>query len=229
VEKITKPLDAKDKAGIFTEGINYFVTGENSIWGKGDKETLEFLDKEEIKGKWLNLASGDGRYNLNLLKKANFVVASDIDESALSKLWHTTPEEYRNKLETKVFDIVKPFPFEGNSFDGIFCAGTLHLFPVEVFKKIIKEIDRILKPGGKIIIDFATDIKRISSEGKLITFGDEPLYTLEEAKILLKELFKDYKTMINELSVFEEDFKACNPPYKFTCRGVLLVAEKVNR
>ena len=159
MKKVTKPCKPDNKGFIFTEGINYFATGETSIWGIGDKETLKLLYQEEIKGKWLNLAAGDGRYNLNLLKKADFVVASDIDESALSKLWHTTPESYRTKLEIKVFDITKSIPFDDASFDGIFCAGILHLFPRDIFRKIFYEMDRILKPNGKIIIDFATDIK----------------------------------------------------------------------
>jgi len=226
MEKVTKSCKPDNKKCIFTEGINYFTTGKTSIWGTGDKETLELLDKEEIKGKWLNLAAGDGRYNLNLLKKANFVVASDIDESALSKLYYITPEEYRNKLEIKVFDMTKLFPFNNASFDGIFCAGILHLFPRDIFRKIFYEMDRILKPKGKVIIDFATDIRRVSPDGKLIVFGDEPQYTLDEAKELLKETFRKYKIKIQELQVFEEEFKASNPPYKFSCKGVLLVAEK---
>jgi len=226
MEKVTKPCKPDNKRFIFTEGINYFTTGETSIWGTGDNETLELLEKEEIKGKWLNLAAGDGRYNLNLLKKADFVVASDIDESALSKLYHTTPEKYRARLETKVFDVTKSFPFDNASFDGIFCAGIFHLFSRDIFRKIFHEMDRILKSNGKIIIDFATDIKRVSPNGKLIVFGDEPQYTLEEAKELLKEVFKEYKIRIQELHVFEEEFKAASPPYKFSCKGVLLVAVK---
>lgn len=224
--KITKPCKPDNKKCIFTEGINYFNTGETSIWGEGDKETLEFLDKEEVKGIWLNLAAGDGRYNLNLLKKAGSVVASDIDESALSKLYYKTPEKYRLKLEIKVFNMTKTFPFSDASFDGIFCAGVLHLFPRDIFRKIFYEMDRILKPKGKIIIDFATDIKRISPDGKLIVFGDEPQYTLDEAKELLKDVFKKYKIRIHELQVFEEEFKAADPPYKFSSKGVLLVAIK---
>ncbi len=166
MERITKPTKPEEKKHIFTEGIDYFTTGKTSIWGLDDKDTKQLLKKIEIHGKWLNLAAGDGRYNLNLLEKADFVVAGDIDESAISKLWHNTPEEYKAKLDTKAFNITKKFPFEDNSFEGIFCTGTLHLFPKEVLQKIISEIDRILKPNGKVIIDFATDIKRIYHSGK---------------------------------------------------------------
>ena len=97
MRKITKPTKPEEDKYIFTEGIDYFTTRKTSIWGTGDKDTLQLLKKIEIHGKWLNLAAGDGRYNLNLLKKADFVVTSDIDESALSKLWHNTPDKYKQK------------------------------------------------------------------------------------------------------------------------------------
>lgn len=225
MDKITKPTKPEEEKYIFTQGIDYFTTGKTSIWGFGDKYTKQLLKKIEIYGKWLNLAAGDGRYNLNLLEKADFVVAGDIDESALSKLWHNTSEEYKAKLDTKTFDITKKFPFEDNSFEGIFCTGTLHLFPKGVLRKIISEIDRILKSNGKVIIDFATDIKRTSPSGKLITFGKEPLYTLEDAKIILKNLFRKYQIEMHESKVIE-DFEAGNPPYTLNCRFVILIANK---
>ncbi|MBU1205279.1 MAG: class I SAM-dependent methyltransferase [Nanoarchaeota archaeon] len=225
MEKVTKPCQPEEEKHIFSRGIDYFKTGKVSIWGLGDKNTLQLLKKIEIHGKWLNLAAGDGRYNLNLLEKADFVVASDIDESALSKLWHNTPEEYRAKLDTKLFDITKKFPFENNSFDGVFCTGTLHLFPKEILQKIIFEIDRILKSNGRVIIDFATDVKRTSPDGKLVTFGKEPSYTLKDAKSTLKKLFKNYKIKMYDSGVVE-DFEAANLPYTLNCRFVILIVDK---
>src|SRR3989344_7536359 len=108
--KTTKPREPEEDKYIFAEGIDYSKTETTSIWGTGDKDTLELLKKIGIRGKWLNLAAGDGRYNLNLLEKADFVVASDIDESALNKLWQNTPDDFKTKLQTKVFDITKKFP-----------------------------------------------------------------------------------------------------------------------
>lgn len=225
MKKITKSHKPKDNKYIFTEGINYFETGKTSIWGTGDKDTLELLKKIKIHGKCLNLAAGDGRYNLNLLEKADFVIASDIDESALSKLWHNTPKKYRKKLDTKVFDITKSFPFGDDQFDSIFCTGTLHLFPKKVLQKIIFEINRVLKATGRVIIDFATDIKRISPNGKLIVFNKEPLYSLKGAKKILKNLFKNYRIRMYESEVVE-DFEVANPPYTLNCKFVILIADK---
>ncbi|MDO8647762.1 MAG: class I SAM-dependent methyltransferase [Candidatus Diapherotrites archaeon] len=226
MKKITTPCKPDYKKQIFSEGLNYFATGKKSIWGSGDKETLKFLKKEKIRGKWLNLAAGDGRYNLKLLRKAGFVIASDIDKSALSKLYQGTPKEYLPKLRIKVFDITKRFPFKDSSFDGIFSAGVLHLFSTQILKKIVHEMDRTLNAKGKVLIDFATDIKRVSKNGELIVFESEPQYKLNEAKKLLKTAFKKYRVKIHELRVFEEEFKAVDKQYNFSCKGFLLVAEK---
>jgi ubiquinone/menaquinone biosynthesis C-methylase UbiE len=224
-KKITKPRKSEENKLIFTEGINYFKTGKTSIWGKGNKITSQLLKKIKIHGKWLNLASGDGRYNLNLLRKVDSVIASDIDASALSKLWHNTPQKHREKLDTKVFDITKRLPFKDGSFDGVFCTGTLHFFPKKTLRKIISEIDRVLKSNGKVILDFATDVSRTSSGGKLITFGNEPRYSLVEAKRILKHLFKNYRLKLRTSEVIE-DFQGANPPYKLNCKFVLLIADK---
>ncbi len=190
--KATRPRLAEEDQYIFTEGIDYSKTGKTSIWGMGDKETLKLLETIEFHGKWLYLAAGDGRYNINLLEKADLVVASDIDESALGKLWETTPDIFKTKLNIEVFDLTKKFPFESASFDGMFCTGALHHFPEEMLRQIFFEIDRILKPSGKIIIDFATDIQRTLTDGTLYIRKHEPIYTIERATTLLNELLKNY-------------------------------------
>ena len=224
--KTTKPREPEEEKFIFTEGIDYSKTEKTSIWGTGDKDTLELLKKIEINGKWLNLAAGDGRYNLNLLEKADFVVASDIDESALNKLEQNTPDKFKQKLQTKVFDITKKFPFENKSFDGVFCTGTLHLFPEEILRQIFSEIDKILKSNGRILIDFATDIKRILPNGKLYIRKSEPQYKIEEATKFLKGLLKNYEVQIVKSEVPEEEIKTRGFVYMFSCKFILLVADK---
>ncbi len=198
----------------------------DSIWGGGDKDTLALLKDTRIDGKWLNLSAGDGRYNLELLKKAAFVIASDIDRLALENLWDNTPEELRSKLELKVFDVTKRFPFDNVSFDGVFCTGTLHLFPKETLKEVISEITRVLKPNCKVIIDFATDVKRILPNGKLYIIEGEPQYTSENANLFLRILFKDYDIQIQNSEVPEEQVDAGDMSYKFSCRFLLLTARK---
>ncbi|MFH1325568.1 MAG: class I SAM-dependent methyltransferase [archaeon] len=229
MEKITKPCPVDERRYVFTENMNYFNTGKKSIWGQGDKETLNLLDKEQIKGNWLHLAAGDGRYNLILLKKADSVTVTDIDASALSKLWYYTPEEYKSNLKIKVFNLLDKFPFKDDSLDGIFNTGTLHLFPQEVAEHIFKEIHRVLKPGGKVIIDFAVDAKRTKiNDGMPYIIKNRKDYTIDEAKIFLKRMFNDYEFKITESEPMRIVMKKANPPYILECRFLLLVAKKNN-
>lgn len=200
--------------------------GKISVWGASDRATLKYLDNADISGKWLNLAAGDGRYNLNLLKKADFVVASDIDDGALSKLWHNTPKEYRGKLQTKVFDMAGRFPFRDAFFDGVLCTGTLHLFPKETALGIFGEIGRVLKPMGKLIVDFATDVKRVLPGEGLYTIKNEPLYAMEEGKRFLREALKDYDLLLHESEVPEEEIREGNRTYNFSCRFILATGRK---
>ena len=220
-------MPPNEEKGIFTEGIDYRTTGQNSIWGYGYEKTLELLKMGIVHGgKWLNLAAGDGRYNRFLLQNADLVIATDIDAGALNKLEGNTPNKYRNKLSTVVFDLTQSFPFGDAEFDGIFCTGILHLFSKEVLAKIISELDRVIKPGGKVMLEFPSDIKRISSQGEMVTFGKEPLYTKNGAEQVLRKFFKGYQLDIYETHI-TEDFTAANPPFTFNSTVIILIGQKM--
>ena len=197
-----------------------------SKWGKGDKLTLKVLNTIQSKGTWLNLAAGDGRYIPELLKKVDKLIASDIDKKGLFNLSKSVPRGGKKKVKIKLFDITKTFPFKNKSFDGILCTGTLHLFSKEMLKFVFDEIDRILKPKGNIIIDFATDIKRTCPDGKVIKLQKTPRYRISDVRRFLKMLLRNYKVKIYK-SKFADDLSR-NPKYGFITKGnfVLLMAEK---
>jgi SAM-dependent methyltransferase len=219
-------MKPNEKENIYTDEVDYANTLDTSVWGTEDKATSDLLLKAGITGKWLNLCAGDGRFNNLLLTQVNEVIAADIDETALQKLTRITPSELRNKLTTKKINVTKPFPFDNDAFDGVFCVGTLHLFPKPVFKNIFSEIERVLKHGGQIIIDFATDIKRTYPDGSLWIVEKEPNYTLNEALSFLKDIFKDYKIDIITDKVDPEKVKLDDKEYIFTSNFILINAIK---
>lgn len=220
IEPHVSRVQSDDSRNIFTEAIDYGTTGKDSIWGKGYEKTLKLFEQDPIKGgKWLNLAAGDVRYNNQLLKYADSVIANDIDTDALLKLQRHTPREYRNKLSTIAFNLNGNFPLGNESINGVFCTGILHLFPKEVLEEISKEILRILKPGGRLILEFPSEIKRISKDGSLITFGNEPNYSRTEAISYLQELFGgDNEGVIQKIA---EEFPNANPPFTFNSDVIL--------
>jgi SAM-dependent methyltransferase len=219
-------MKPNEKENIYTDDIDYANTPNDSVWGTEDEATNSLLQSTKITGKWLNLCAGDGRFNNHLLSNADEVVATDIDESALQKLIRITPETLKNKLYTKVMNITKLFPFEDNTFDGVFCVGTLHLFPEPIFKNIFGEIERVLKHGGQIIIDFATDVKRTYPDGSSWIIENEPNYTLNEALSFLKDIFKNYKADIVTDKVSPERIKLNDKGYVFSSNFILINATK---
>lgn len=225
MKKITQKYPADESNRVFTENINYFDTDKESIWGKGEPETIEAIKNTDIHGKWLNIAAGDGRYSRELLEKADILIAGDIDEGALSKLWHQTPENLRNKLQTVTFDVNEKFPFAEGEFDGVFCTGFLHLFGQENLQKIFAEIKRVLKTDGKIFFDFATDIKRTDLGGKEIIKYGRRSYKLNEAKELFLNSFPNFDLQITDAKL-TEGVQEANPPYVLTCNFLIVVGRR---
>jgi ubiquinone/menaquinone biosynthesis C-methylase UbiE len=175
-----------------------------SKWGIEEKETIEVINKIGLSGNILDVAAGDGRFINELLNLSQSVTAIDINKEELDSLINNCPKELLSKLNTEIVDITKTFPYEDNSFDGVFCTGTLHLFNKDVVSFIINEIKRCLKSNGKIVLDFATDIKRYDKDGNEVVFEGEGCYTSKEAVILFRELLNEFSFSINEYT-FSED------------------------
>ena len=192
-----------------------------SKWGIEEKETLETINKIGFKGNILDVASGDGRFINSLLELSDKVIAIDIDKNELESI-----KNISNKLYTEVVDITKRFPYEDNSFDGVFCTGTLHLFNKETLTFILKEINRCLKHGGKIVLDFATDIERLDNNGNKVVFENEGNYNTNEAIELFKEELNNFSLDIQVSTFKEENLE--NIEYK-SIRGNFLIISGIKQ
>jgi ubiquinone/menaquinone biosynthesis C-methylase UbiE len=188
-----------------------------SKWGIEEKETLAAID--ELSGITLDIAAGDGRFINKLLEVSDKVIAIDINSSELAELKRNYSQN--NKLQIEVVDITKEFPYEDSTFDSIFCTGTLHLFDKETINFILNEIKRVLKPGGKIVLDFATDIERLDKDGNKVVFDGEGSYSSSDAIELFNEELKDFSLNIIESS-FEEANLDDNTGYN-SIKGKFLV------
>ncbi len=178
-----------------------------SKWGIEEKETLNAINQMSIHGKILNIAAGDGRFNTVLLEKSDKVIAIDKDDLELQTLKKECPNELKNKLETMNVDITKEFPFNDETFDGVFCTGTLHLFKEDIVSKILNEIKRILKKKGILILDFATEISRFDRNGNQVVIEEEGSYSSERAIQLFKENLKEFEINIEEAFFKEENLE----------------------
>lgn len=202
-----KALSLQNKSGGFFgsygEGSNYFQDREISwavkyfldaiYFGQKcayDKIYNDFFDRidsndgrllavdNEIKktapSKILDLGCGKGRYSRELIKKYPDSKFFGVDIS--NEILAFTPDE----LEIRQ-GLLLEIPFDDETFDFIFCVEALeHAINI---KGAIKEITRVLKPGGKILI-IDKDIKAL---GRLELAPWEQWFDKEELKLIMKQ------------------------------------------
>ncbi len=125
---------------------------------KGLIETNEIIKFGITAGTALEIGPGPGYLGLEWLKKTKNTNLHWLEISEdMRKIEMKNAHEYHltARITTTVSDATKRFPFEQNSFDAVFSAGSLHEWanPVQTFN----EIYRVLKTNGKYFIG---DLKR---------------------------------------------------------------------
>src|SRR3989338_223822 len=224
-KSMTESLDIKRAKPI----LKSIFMKTQSMWGKEDKDTVNAIKSMSFTGKWLDLAAGDGRYVGRLINKADKLMLADLDKNVIEKLVKKIPTKNRKKVEIRTFDMTKRFPFENETFDGVFCTGTLHLFTQKILQKIITEIKRVLKPQGRIFFDFATDIKREMKGGALYRKPNEPSYNSDKAETVLKSLAQTFNVKTIKSRIKPQKINEAHKTYTITCNFIIITGKKEPR
>jgi ubiquinone/menaquinone biosynthesis C-methylase UbiE len=102
----------------------------------------------DIKGKRIvDLGCGTGRHVNRLIKDGAEVVGIDFSEKMLKE---ASEKISSGRAKFIQHDIRKPLPFDDNQFDGI--LSTLVFEHIENIESLFREMKRICKPGGFILI-----------------------------------------------------------------------------
>ena len=99
----------------------------------------------------LDLGCGTGRHVVYLAKHSFDVYGIDIAPEGI-KITKKWLRKEGLKASLKVSDVYKELPYKDNFFDAIISTQALHHAKIGKIRKLIKEIERILKPGGLIFI-----------------------------------------------------------------------------
>ncbi|MEM5883048.1 MAG: class I SAM-dependent methyltransferase [Candidatus Aenigmatarchaeota archaeon] len=126
---------------------------EGKVFTKPHEEMPKIVKifKENKVKKVLDLGCGSGRHLVYLAKHGFEVYGIDIAKHGI-KIARNWLKEENLKAELRVGDIYKKLPYPDNFFDGIVSIATLHHNRIEKIRKLMKEIERVLKPGGLIFI-----------------------------------------------------------------------------
>lgn len=150
----------------------------------GPKEFIKLINTKKNE-KILDCACGTGRVTIGLAKKGAKVYAFDISNGMLNKLKENLKERSykKNVVEIKKASLER-IPYEDKFFDKVVCRGTLDCFHPKHYMKFIKEMKRVLKLKGDLIIDLPWP------EGKLgkLSYNPKKCWSLSKIKNNFKKL-----------------------------------------
>jgi len=165
-----------------------FARARSCTWKEFDFLFNGILKKDKV----LDLGCGNGRF----FEKVNAEYFGVDNSEELIKI---AREKYGNYFKVgSALDI----PFEDNYFDRVYSIAVLHHIPLDYQEVFIKEIKRVLKKDGLIILTvwnidkkfLRKDIKKISEKEVLLPwYGVEDHYLYNLNLKDLEKLLKSFK------------------------------------
>lgn len=182
--------------------------------------------------KILELGSGDGN-NIWYLKKEGFDIKGlELDESRINNS-HSRLKEDNLEVEI-VRGSFTQISFEDNQFDLIFDRGAITCVSFEDTKKVISEVERVLKKGGFFYFNPYSELDNNLFKGDLLSDGrignfKEALSSYEGIQFYsIKEilnLFKKDKWNLKELNLLSR--KELIKSRDFNVNTFEVIAEKL--
>lgn len=167
----------------------------------------------------LDIGCESGNITSKLPHETHHVILLDVDQEALRPIKKNVEHSFVSCLVADVYGL----PFAGRSVDRILCTEVLeHLVDPE---KAVREIERILKPGGRVVVSVPNDRLILWMKKKIIELG----FTRVLGK-LSPGLAMGHLHLFNRISLtslFNRNLKVTQCFYNFPWfTNIFLVAEK---
>lgn len=121
----------------------------------------------------LDFGCGTGRHVIYFAKKGFDVYGFDASETAIERARKLLKTENLS-ADLRVWDMTKPLPYETEFFDALLALKVMHHTYMDNIKRIVKEINRVLKKGGFLFLQVTS-----SSDEQILEWKQEGL-NLEE-------------------------------------------------
>jgi ubiquinone/menaquinone biosynthesis C-methylase UbiE len=117
----------------------------------------------------LEIGSGSGRYALSVAESIGCeVLGLDVNELAVENANRLAADAgMSDRVRFQTCDVSKPLPFESASFDAVFSNDVICHIPNRL--ALLRELNRILKPGSKLLFSDALVIGGTISHQEIAT------------------------------------------------------------
>ncbi len=113
-------------------------------------------------GPCLEIGPGPGRFTRSLAQRYADLYVLDISSSMLKACRRVVRANARTCRPTFVEGTAESLPFERRSFDRVIALGVL-LFVSREFPRVLKDLARLLKPGGRLVFEIQAPSQAIMS------------------------------------------------------------------
>lgn len=147
----------------------------------------------------LDVACGNGAVAFEYAKLVNHVIGIDITPAMIERARILQKERNLNNLDWKIGDI-SALPFKDNCFSIVVTRGSLH--HLIDFNKVMEEMYRVCKPGGKILFTDVTIDKNTKDEFESV----EKMQVLSYTKALTLEDILEKMEDLGAINIQSEQF-----------------------
>ncbi len=155
----------------------------------GIRERVVNLTNAQKGSKILDVATGTGQQAFAFAKKDYEVIGVDLSEAMLNVA------KKKNKYRNAKFEVADAtnLPFEDNSFDVSSVSFALHEMPLSIREKVLKEMVRVTKQKGIIVVvDYDLPKNKL---GRFLIYHFIALYEPEYYKNFIKS---DLEALLNK-------------------------------
>lgn len=119
-----------------------------------EKNGLEIIEENDLNILSIGISTS-GFAEIRMAKKNpnSKIIATTIDEKGINIVKETIDKEnLNNQIEVKLEDVTKKSNYPDNYFDYIYARLVLHYLNNKDLENALEELNRVLKPNGKIFI-----------------------------------------------------------------------------
>lgn len=180
-----------------------WTKANSDIWQTPSEDSYYLLDRWKSKNfrRFLDLGCGLGRHAFQFARAGFYTCAFDLSKEAIDGLKARAKEE-QIKMEAEAGDMIS-LPYENACFDCLLAYHVISHTTTDGIKKIIKEIERVLAPGGEFFISLCSKNSWSYKEANYPQFDENTVIKQEDGpENGIPHFYSDEKTIRELFSAF---------------------------